>query len=147
MNPWCDELLKFYTDMLNGITASHHGPKLTHYLAILCENSQNICLYEAKCITLRHLNFPFHKTKSLILHSQWPVGLSDCVGMFLCTTHLESQIMQGVLWKPACLPASVFHTALFPSKFVFPRCRVYLWRDYSRATLKTGWQTHLIPLI
>lgn len=35
MNRWCDELLKFCTVMLNGITAGHLVPKKTHDFAIL----------------------------------------------------------------------------------------------------------------
>lgn len=38
-------------------------------------------------------------------------------------------------------PTSVFYTLVLPSKFVFSRCRVYLWRDYDKAALRTD--THL----
>lgn len=40
MNPWCDELLKFYTDMLNGIAQSATMGQSQHIILPFDEESK-----------------------------------------------------------------------------------------------------------
>lgn len=123
---WPAEILHRYVEWRN--TASHHGPKLRYCPAIFSENSQkgffifvilSFTFSVDEFITLKNLisSYRKFKTSSPTLNSQWPAGLSDCVGVCLCTIHLESHIMQGALqvfWPPFLTLHYLLQSLCFP---------------------------------